>query len=302
MALSDLHKKFLDDLKVNAASQKTIEEYRRDFKLLEDFLGSNDIRLLTPERMRDYPRWLGERRLRVGRQGYSPRSVARQMASTSSFCKWLVARGDLKRNPFDGLKRPKRPKQLPRAIPIPWLDAIFHLPDLTPPERAFMAIIRFCGVRVSEVLNLTVNDVDLEEGVLVIRHGKGNKDRAIPLDAEAVVALAPYVLARKATPDAFLFQSPNGGVMTRGIVGRMLDNLARRAGVPRFTVHQVRHTFGTEAAKSGMPLPVLQAVMGHESPTTTALYIEVAAQDLRDGMAALAAWRRGRQPAQEGRG
>ncbi len=292
--LSDLAKAFKSDLEARACSPRTVTEYMFDVKVLTAYLGTDDTRLLTPQNLAGYVAWLGQRKTKRTK-GDGPRTIGRRLAGGSSFCKWLVQRGDLRMNPFDTIQRPKKPKRLPRAIPVEWLDAILGLPDLTPLERAVMAVIRYCGLRVSEVANLAVEDVDTDGMVLVVRSGKGDKDRAIPLDLAAVEALKQYKEACPRLNGQMLFQAPRGGVLTKKGIGVVLNDLAKRAGVPHFTVHQVRHTFGTEAAKAGVGLPVLQAIMGHERPETTMLYIDVAAQDLKQGMAALAAWRKGRQ-------
>lgn len=281
MRISELHKAFGTSLLARGSSASTVAAYRGDLRLLVEFLGADDIRCLTRERLMRFADWLAAR-------GDGPRTIGRRMAAVGSFCKWLMHRGDLTANPADGVPRPKKPRRLPRSIPLTWIETL-EKAELTPGERALLAVMRYAGLRVSELANLTVGDIDLAAGVLVIRQGKGDADRAIPIDPDAAAAIQSHVAGQ--TADAFLFRGVHGGA-GRKAIGRMLAKVTRRVGVPYFTTHQVRHTFATEAAKAGTPLPVLQAILGHKSAETTRLYIDVAAQDLRDAMAQLSAWRK----------
>ncbi len=294
MRLSALHEAYLRDLMARGASPLTQQAYRGDFGVLREFLG-DDIRGLTSERVSGYIAWLGQRtpKRKTGGKGDAPQTISRRLASASAFADWLVDRGDLARNPFRRLKRPKRPRRLPRGVPVGWLDAVFALQDLSAADRVLVGLMRYCGLRISDITGLDIQDIDLAASVLVIRDGKGRKDRAIPLDAELTVILTEYLgnLGKEDLAGPLLCGRRRKRVSPK-VVYRWIRRLTRRTGIPYFTPHPVRHTFATEAAKAGMPLPMLQAILGHESADTTQLYFDVVGHDLRSAMAALTEWRK----------
>ena len=291
MILSELHQAWIRDLAARGLSDKTISAYKGDFNVMRAYLGSDDLRALTAEKIAGYVGWLGTRKSRE--KGDSPRTIQRRLASASSFVEWLVTRGDMGANPFRLVKRPKRPRRLPRGCPVESLDAVFQL-KLPARDKVILGLMRYGGLRISDIVGLDIGDVDLESGVLIIRHGKGDKDRVIPLDADLFVIVREYLgNLGKVDPNRPLLLGRGGDRITPKVVYRMLRRVTRQAGVPRFTPHPVRHTFATEAAKAGVPLHVLQAILGHADAGTTQLYFDVVGRDLKHAMAALTAWRRG---------
>lgn len=244
--------------------------------MLREYLGPDDVRLLTVEKVVGYVAWLGQRKPKratpTGR-GDSPKTISRRLASASAFCDWLVKRGDLRMNPFRGMPRPRRSKRLPRGIPVAWSDATWTLAGLASMDRVILGLMRYCGMRISDIFGLDIGDVDLQAGVVVIRSGKGDKDRAIPIDAELEAVLHDYLGSLgKVDLDRALLVGRRGNRISAKVIYRRLRKVTKAAGVPAFTPHPARHTFATEAAKAGMPLPVLQAILGHEDAGTTQLY------------------------------
>lgn len=132
--------------------------------------------------------------------------------------------------------------------------------------------------------------MDLLAGTLTVRRGKGGEDRTIPLDPALREALTDWCLTRGDEPGA-MFPGRQGPRLTRNAIGRILTRLCVEAGVPRFTAHQLRHTFGTEGASSGIPATELQALMGHQDLATTQRYVRVTGRDLERAMARMKGWR-----------
>ncbi len=297
--LSELHEVYLSSLSKRRCSRRTIEAYAADFAVFLEFLDDrDDLEGLQWEQAAGYLSWLGERKqARSGTtRGYSPSTIRRRIASASAFCDWLVRCRYLDRNPFYRIARPSRPRSLHRGIPVEWLDAVFALPDLTVLERALLGVLRYCGLRVSELISLSMRDIDLLTDSLIVRGEIGEEDRSIPLDPKLSLLLRVYLDHRgNVPPMAPLFPGRRVDKLSAKAVGRILSSLASRAGVPRFTTRQIRHAFATEAIKTGVPLEMLQEILGHKSIETTDLYRQTlrvqVRPDVREAMNRLHAWR-----------
>ncbi len=272
-------------------SPLTIAAYESDFRIFLDFLDRDDTRAVTDRAASRFPAWLAKRRdpnQRL-RTGHSPGGIARRVTTVAAFCAWLVKRKEIATNPFDSLPRPKRPRGLPRAVPGELVDRLLRQ-EMPACDRAIVCCFRYAGLRIGEVINLDLADVDILLGTLTVRRGKGGADRTIPLDPTLRDALTDWSLARGEASGA-LFSGRDSPRFNRKAIGRILDRLCIQAAIPRFTAHQLRHTFGTEAASAGIPATELQALMGHEDLSTTQRYVRVTGRDLERAMARLKAWR-----------
>lgn len=294
MRLSKLHQRYLFDLKALGRSPLTIAAYESDFRIFLDFLGRDDTRAITDKAASRFPAWLAKRRdpnQRL-RTGHSPAGIARRVTTVAAFCAWLVKRKEIPANPFDNLPRPKRPRGLPRAVPSELVDRLLRL-EMPAHDRAILCCFRYAGLRIGEVINLDMADADFLLGCLTVRRGKGGADRTIPMDSTLREALTDWCLIRGDAAGA-MFPGRDSPRLNRKAIGRMLNRLCLDAGVPRFTAHALRHTFGTEAASAGIPATELQALMGHEDLSTTQRYVRVTGRDLERAMARLRAWREAR--------
>jgi len=289
--LSKLHQRYLLDLKALGRSPLTITAYESDFRIFLDFLGRDDTRAVTEKAASRFPAWLAKRRdpnQRL-RTGHSPAGIARRVTTVAGFCTWLVKRKEIPSNPFDAVPRPRRPRGLPRGVPSELVDRLLRL-EMPARDRAILCCFRYAGLRIGEVINLDLGDVDFLLGCVTVRRGKGGAERTIPLDPTLREALTDWCLVRGDSPGA-LFPGKNAPRLSRHVISRVLDRLSLRAGMPRFTAHQLRHTFGTEGASAGLTGSELQALMGHEDLSTTQQYIRVTGRDLERAMARLKAWR-----------
>lgn len=268
--LSSLHTKYLADLAALGRSPSTIQAYAGDWKLFLSYLVRDDVREMTRERVADYAAWLHAK-------GHKSSGIARRLSSVSSFGEWLAQRGDIPTNPFHVLPRPKAKRANPKPVGE---DRLSKLTGLTPRDAALVGVMRYAGLRVAEVGNLDLEDVDLANGVLQVREGKGGKDRAVPLFDPLPRLLADWTAARgpQAGP---LFPASHVARLSRKEIGRILTRAAKAASIPAFSPHQLRHTFCTQLVRMGISPSHVQALAGHESLETTQRYVRVTAADLQ---------------------
>jgi integrase/recombinase XerC len=166
------------------------------------------------------------------------------------------------------------------------------LADASQRNQAILALMRYAGLRIAEVSGLDLADVDLQvETVRIV--GKGNKERVLPI-VEALGAYLGNWIAERGQEPGPLFLGIHGERLGPKGIRVALKKLARKVGVAKFTPHRIRHTFGTETSRAGVPVEVLQQLMGHESIETTMLYRQVTAQDLRQAQSLIQAYERSR--------
>ena len=230
--------------------------------------------------------------------GYSPATTARKIATLRSFYKWLLKRGAVGSNPMTLIRTPKQTKRLPKAITVEEIDKLLNMPDnretLGARDRAILETLYSTGVRVSELVDLNRNDLDLNEQVIRIR-GKGKKERIIPLGTHAISAIRHYLtllepdvrfvkVREKALSDVAvpLFVNKNGGRLSSRSVRRKLDKYLTMAGLdPSISPHTLRHSFATHLLDNGADLRSVQELLGHQSLSTTQIYTHLSTMRLR---------------------
>lgn len=279
--LSQLHGAFLSDLLAHRKAKKTRDTYESHFTLFLRFLSNDDLRALQTATLHEYVSFLATwKGPRTRGAGLATNSIHSHIASLKSFCRWLVKRKFVKEDPAADLENVTRPAKLPRAIPSQWAQ-ILPAMTTTARNRALLMLMRTCALRRSELVNLDLADVDLANGVLVVRSGKGGKDRGLPLDTATRDALQAWLSERGRT-DGPLFVGCRGERLGQYGVGQVLSRAAQRAKLPHITPHQLRHTWATEAVNDGVPVTVVQEALGHESLTTTQQYTHVTASQLKE--------------------
>jgi integrase/recombinase XerD len=287
--------RFLDHLIVERGlSGNTIDAYRRDLARYERFLrerGLTDpIRAGEPE-ISAFVGQLSSSEYLPGKP-YRASSVARALAAVRSFHRFLVREGDAEADPAEGVIRPKVPRTLPRPLSIDEVSTLVSAPpdDGTPValrDRAMLETLYGAGLRISELVGLDVDNVDLEEGSVRVV-GKGSRERIVPLGRYATGALDAYLvrgrpsLVRPRTRGA-LFLNQRGGRLTRQGCTNIVKAMARRAGIrKRVTPHMLRHSFATHLLEGGADVRVVQELLGHASVATTQIYTLVTRDHLRD--------------------
>jgi integrase/recombinase XerD len=286
MESSSLVDGYLDHLRVERRlAAHTVESYSRDLAELGRFADSRgaDLDALTRQDLEAFVRRLMSR-------GLSPRSVARAVACTRGFYRYLVLDRRLSASPADDLAAPRAWPALPKFLTLEEVDRLLAQPDTGSPrglrDRALIELLYATGLRVSELLALRPPDVNLDAGYLTCT-GKGGKQRIVPIGDEAVAWVRKYQegarprLARKGSPPR-LFLNAHGGALSRVGFWKILRACAIRAGLRRdISPHVLRHSFATHLLDRGADLRAIQMMLGHADLSTTQIYTHVLEARLR---------------------
>ncbi|MCG6658282.1 site-specific tyrosine recombinase XerD [Halomonas campisalis] len=262
------------------ASANTLAAYRHDLEAWSARLDAAGGALLAPGEAA-LPAWLEERR----EQGYRLRSNARLLSSLRGFYRWALGQGLIDRDPLTEVRLPRVRPALPDTLDEAEVERLLAAPDLATDlglrDRAMLEVLYGCGLRVSELVGLSVDAVNLRQGVVRVR-GKGDKDRLVPLGEEAVHWLSRYqrtsrvALMADATRPA-LFPGRSDRAMTRQTFWYRIKAHARTAGITRpLSPHTLRHAFATHLLNHGANLRVVQLLLGHRDLSTTQIYTHVA--------------------------
>jgi integrase/recombinase XerC len=271
------------------ASAHTVKSYREDLtQALEYFRTANGGKApaagqLSSRRIRAYMAWLHEK-------GYAKTTVARRMAAVRSFFRFLCRQGTVKDNPANGLRGPRQDKKLPHFLSEADISRLLEAPPGNEPlglrDRALLEVMYSAGLRVSELVGLNLDDLDLDAGIVTVR-GKGKRERLALLGAAAKKALRRWLedreaLAARKQPTA-VFLNKNGGRLTVRSVGRLLAKYLVQVGLDlRTSPHTLRHSFATHLLDRGADIRSVQELLGHRSLATTQIYTHVTTQRLRD--------------------
>jgi len=223
--------------------------------------------------------------------GLSPTSTARLVASIRGLYRHLRRRGDVRENPAEELEAPRAFQSLPRFLSTAEVDGLLNAPDVSSPgglrDRALIEVLYATGLRVSELVNLRIADVRLDQGYVQCL-GKGSKERIVPLGDVAVGWVRRYVsearpqFVAKKNP-AWLFVSQRGARrLTRGAFWQILKDYGSAAGIQaHLSPHTLRHSFATHLLERGADLRAIQTMLGHADLSTTQIYTHVLEARLR---------------------
>ena len=287
---------YLQHLRVERAlSQNTVMAYARDLAKLLAFAEASEVSQVEGIDLGVVSGWIRE----MSRAGLGPRSTARHLSSARGLCKFLMREGVLRADPTALSARPRFGRKLPRAlgegemvtlIEAPPSDTLRGLRD-----RAMLSLMYAAGLRVSELVSLTLGDVDRARGV-VSALGKGKKRRLVPLGEVALDHLAAYLEVREVDAaqkaarlgstspkvSQILFPSPRGGKLTRQAFWKIVGRTARGAGLRGHVhPHQLRHSFATHLLSGGADLRSVQTLLGHANVATTEIYTHVSQDRVR---------------------
>ena len=257
-------------------SQNTIDAYRRD---LSDFAQNvEDIHTINRMNINAYVRTLRERKL-------APTSVIRKVASLRGFFKWATSSGILEKNPAATLEQPKTPQRLPKVVSVKEIDEMLHN-NLTPLEHVMMELLYSCGLRVSELVNLKLNDIDLSSKYIRC-FGKGSKERIIPIGEQAKTVVKEYFPTRDLLVKKYnlttknLLIKDNGHFVTRQDVYNFIHAQGKLIH-KNISPHTLRHSFATHLLENGADLRVVQELLGHSDVSTTQLYTHISKKRLKE--------------------
>ncbi len=282
-------KQFKNYLKLERSlAENSVEAYARDVIKLKQFtensnLPDSPLRLET-EHLNQYLQQLGE-------DEFSAYSQARMLSGLKAFYKFLVNEEYLKEDPTELLDPPKLGRKLPDVLSVLEIDSIFEQIDLSTAEgmrnRAMLETLYSSGLRVSELVNLKLNNVYFDVGFLRIL-GKGSKERLVPIGKTAMKYVKMYIedvrVHGKIKPgqEVFVFLNRNGSALTRVMIFTIIKRLVQKAGIKKnISPHTFRHSFATHLIEGGADLRAVQEMLGHESITTTEIYTHLDRDYLR---------------------
>ncbi|HZG79681.1 MAG TPA: tyrosine recombinase, partial [Brevibacillus sp.] len=227
----------------------------------------------------------------LAKKGLSRRSIARKLSSLRSLCRFLMREGQLEQNPFQLVSTPKMEKKLPSFLYPQEVQAFFDLPDMTTPlgirDRLIFELLYASGMRVSELVMLTIQDVNPSMGVALV-YGKGAKERYVPIGSYACDILRQYLeygrdkLMAGKEDHGRLIVNYRGEPLSDRSVRRIVDKYVETYALHlRVSPHTFRHTFATHMLNGGADLRVVQELLGHVNISTTQVYTHVTKERLR---------------------
>jgi integrase/recombinase XerD len=279
----DLTREFLAYLQVEKGlAQNSLEGYRRDLTRLENWANKSGKPVLDLTRQ-DLRGWISE----LSREGLSPASVSRAVSAARGLFQFLMLDGHIKRHPAADLDTPQRLAHLPRFLTEEEMERLLAAPDTSSPEglrdRAMLELMYATGMRISEVISLKLSDMDLDAGLMTC-HGKGSKERRVPLGKSATRWLEEYKRARARTGKAgkpHLFLNGHGQPLTRQVAWAIVKRYAAAAGLRDISPHTLRHSFATHLIQRGADSRSVQALLGHSDISTTQIYTHMTDRHLR---------------------
>jgi integrase/recombinase XerC len=225
-------------------------------------------------------------------QNYTKSTTARKLATLRSFYKFLIRRGIVSLNPLSTIRTPKQEKRLPKCLDLEQVQKLLDAPGdgdlLAARDKAMLEVLYSSGIRVSELVELELQDIDLQEGILRVR-GKGRKDRLTPIGSQAIKALQRYFELRsmdsrsQAGQQTRVFLNKHGETLSTRSVRRKLDKYLVQAGLdPGISPHTLRHSFATHLLNNGADLRSVQELLGHQSLSTTQIYTHLTTSRMKE--------------------
>lgn len=284
--MSDIRKSYHSYLRLERGlSANSVEAYERDLDKLYEYMDEHGIdpvkATLTDLQEFIYSTFSAQS---------NSRTQARVISGIHSFYKFLVYNRTIEQDPSELIDMPKKERHLPEVLSVEEIDAMIEQIDLSSPQghrnRAIIEMLYGSGLRVSELTDLKLSDIYLDEGYMLIK-GKGSKQRLVPISPESDKWFRYWLQDRchldikpKAGDIAFL--NRNGGQLTRMMIFTIIRRLAEAAGIKKtISPHTLRHSFATHLLQNGADLRIIQQLLGHEDITTTEIYTHVDIHDLR---------------------
>jgi integrase/recombinase XerD len=279
--LDPLVERYLSELRVEGGlATNTLEAYRRDLTKLQLYLRKQDRRMdaaISPQIAVGFLSALKQ-------EGLAAASIARAMSALRGWFRFLTREHIVETNPLGGLAKTRRPVRLPKTLTMQEVTALLTLPLRSTAEdhrdRAMLELLYASGLRISELIGLSLSQLDLSLGSLRVL-GKGSKERIVPMGQAARNAVNDYVeqsrpLLLKGRSARAVFVSRRGTALTRQGCWKLVRQRARRAGIAKaISPHMLRHSFATHLLEGGADLRAVQAMLGHADIATTQIYTQV---------------------------
>jgi len=273
-------------------STNSIEAYLRDVEKFVQFLELQGIDIapekVEQQQIENFLQWVSE-------IGLNARSQARILSGLKAFYKYLLMEDIIDVAPTELLEAPRVGRKLPEVLSIEEINKIIDAVDLSKDEgernKAMLETLYSCGLRVTELINLRVSKLMLEEGFVIVI-GKGDKERISPIGSVAIKHIKTYIESKRnhmnnidKDSEDILFLNRRGKQLTRVMIFTIIKNLAEKAGVTKtVSPHTFRHSFATHLVEGGADLRAVQEMLGHESITTTEIYTHLDREYLRQAI------------------
>ncbi len=273
---------YLNYLKIDKNySINTIKAYHNDLKKFINFL-NKELKSVTKDDILKYIESLKKK-------FQSDKTIAHNITSIKELYKFMIINSYIDKNPTSSIKLPKLKKSLPNVLSIEEVDKLLDIKLLDKYDyrnKAMLEVMYATGVRISELINLKLQDVNLINEVIIVM-GKGSKERIIPLGDYAVISLKIYLehyrLQFLKRPNDYLFLSSRGDIMTRQAFFKIVKKIASEKNITtNFSPHTLRHSFATHLLKGGADLRSIQELLGHSSISTTQIYTNISDLEICD--------------------
>lgn len=281
--LSDLIVEFLRYLLIDKGySENTIESYKRDLDKFLEYNKNTSIDNISNEDLKKYIKYLND-------NGLNEKSIARNISSLKSFYKFLVISKYISSNTSDSLYLPKIKKSLPSTLTE---EEVFSLLDIelidnfSYRNKAMLELLYASGLRVSELVNLKLQDVDFSQDI-IRTFGKGSKERIIPIGDYAKEYLEKYIYEYRGSmlkkeSSEYIFLNNHGKQMTRQGFFKIIKKIAKEKGINKeLSPHTLRHSFASHLLKYGADLRTIQELLGHSDISTTQIYTHITNEELK---------------------
>jgi integrase/recombinase XerC len=287
--MQQLIEKYIENIRIEGKSLNTQISYRLDLEQFDKFAakffpaGETDAKQVSILMVRDFLRELHDK-------PDKNRSLARKTASIRGFFRYLKRMGIIEKNPLDKMETPRFEKPLPKFFSEEEINLLLKIPEADTKfgirNRAIFELIYSSGLRISEVCNILLQDIDTKNSLLRVK-GKGNKERIVPIGRPALQAIQTYLSIRPAFDpegkDAHLFLTKSGKPFydrqMNIILMHFIRLIARQKG---YSPHTIRHSFATHLLKNGADLRAIQSMLGHSSLSTTETYTHVTLEDIKE--------------------
>ena len=268
-------------------SQNTLDSYRRDLEAFAAFIQDKGKTLLKVSR-EDLLQYLSFRLTK----GLKARSTARALSCLRSMYRYLLRENQIQEDPTLRVENPKLGRPLPDTLTEQDVERLLAAPDLNTAvgfrDRTMLEVLYACGLRVSELVKLTLQEVNLRQGVIRVV-GKGSKERLVPMGEEAISWVIRYLqevrpeLLKKSQLEDVVFPSNRGTTMTRQAFWYRIKEHAATAGINgKLSPHTLRHAFATHLLNHGADLRVVQLLLGHSDLSTTQIYTHIAQHRMKE--------------------
>ena len=275
---SDLIDQFIDFYWLTTgASKNTLSAYRSDLKIFSKWLNNNSLIDVDKKQIQDYFSYRKDSNISASTQ-------SRMLTCLHSFYQYLSDKQNLKIDPTEQLDYPKLEKKLPVFLNVQEVERLLEAPNskslFGQRDRAMLELLYSCGLRVSELINLSYHNINLKDEFIRI-HGKGNKERLLPMGEIAIDYLTKYelnsrpALLKNGQSDSY-FLSNRGRAMSRQNFFYIIKDYASKAGIEKpLSPHSLRHAFATHLVQKGADLRSVQLMLGHSDISSTQLYTHI---------------------------